>query len=251
MARGGTDAAWEAYGAADPYFGVLSDDRFRAADRDGEARRAFFAAGERDVAAVFRVFAERPGGEPAPRRALDFGCGVGRLVIPLARRCEAVVGVDVSPSMLTEAARNCREAGVANVSFARSDDRLSALEGTFDFVHSYIVFQHVPPRRGEAIFRLLLDRLEPGGRGAVHFTFGRDASRLRHLVHAARGALPGVNGLVNLAQRRRWGYPFMQMHLYDPARLLRILHGAGCPDVHLSLTDHGGWLGAMLYFRKP
>ena len=33
-------------------------------------------------------------------RALDFGCGVGRLTQALARRFDTVVGVDVSPQMV-------------------------------------------------------------------------------------------------------------------------------------------------------
>jgi hypothetical protein len=122
--------------------------------------------------------------------------------------------------------------------------------GTFDLIHSYIVFQHIPPARGEALFRAMLARLEPGGAGAVHFTYGRRAPLLRRLVHAARGTVLAVNGVVNLAQRRRWGYPFMQMHAYDLGRLFSLLHAAGCADVHATLTDHGGFLGAMLYFRK-
>jgi 2-polyprenyl-3-methyl-5-hydroxy-6-metoxy-1,4-benzoquinol methylase len=38
-----------------------------------------------------------------PSSVLDYGCGVGRLLIPLAERCECVVGVDVSDTMLREA----------------------------------------------------------------------------------------------------------------------------------------------------
>ena len=49
------------------------------------------------------------------RAALDYGCGVGRLTLPLAERCEHVYGVDVSPSMLREAARNAARMGLPNV----------------------------------------------------------------------------------------------------------------------------------------
>jgi len=50
------------------------------------------------VAAVFP-------GALRPARALDFGCGAARLVIPLAKRFEEVVGIDISPSTMSSSPR--------------------------------------------------------------------------------------------------------------------------------------------------
>ena len=61
----------------------------------------------------------------AQKSSLDFGCGVGRLIIPFARVFEHVTGVDISPAMLEIAQRNCLEQGIHNVEFVRSDDELS------------------------------------------------------------------------------------------------------------------------------
>lgn len=47
------------------------------------------------------------------RRLLEIGCGIGRLVAPLAREAGLVVGLDISPAMLAAARRRC--AGLANV----------------------------------------------------------------------------------------------------------------------------------------
>ncbi len=80
-------------------------------------------------------------------RALDFGCGVGRLVIPLSKIAESVTGVDVSESMLNEAISNCDNQNVNNANFIKADDNLSMLSGKYDFIHSYIVFQHIPTKR--------------------------------------------------------------------------------------------------------
>ena len=113
----------------------------------------------------------RLGADFQPRRVLDFGCGVGRLVLPLSRLCEEVVGVDVAEAMLSEAAANCRQAGATNVRLIRGDDRLSGVTGPFDFIHSFIVFQHVPVQRGLVLLERLLDLLAPDGVGALHFTY--------------------------------------------------------------------------------
>src|SRR5437879_11271567 len=41
---------------------------------------------------------------PRPGRLIDLGCGTGRLLLSLARRGFSVLGVDLSPEMLTVAA---------------------------------------------------------------------------------------------------------------------------------------------------
>src|SRR5580704_8517953 len=91
-----TDAEWEKWGQRDPYFGVLTDNRFRQKRLTADTKAEFFASGARDIDHVFQVCREHICPDFRPRSALDFGCGVGRLVIPLAALVEHVVGVDVS-----------------------------------------------------------------------------------------------------------------------------------------------------------
>src|SRR5215471_12281436 len=105
--------AWRTLGATDPYFAVLTDPRFREADRPGPARDALFQSGEDDISRLFeRIALEYP--DCAARRALDFGCGVGRLLLPLARRVPEVIGADVSTAMLAEAQQNAAQARLGN-----------------------------------------------------------------------------------------------------------------------------------------
>jgi SAM-dependent methyltransferase len=79
-----------------------------------------------------------------PRRALEVGCGPGRLMLPMSRFFDEIHGVDVSDEMLALASRNLRD--VTNVRLARnSGSDLAAFEASyFDFVYSYAVFQHIP-----------------------------------------------------------------------------------------------------------
>jgi SAM-dependent methyltransferase len=246
-----SDAAWTRYGEIDPYFGVVSHERFRRENLDAAAIAEFFQSGQRHLDWLVGTIRDRLGEELAPRRALDFGCGVGRLLIPLARLSQRVVGVDVSAGMLHEAARHCAEQAVGNVDLVRSDDRLSLVPGTFDFVHSWIVFQHIPPRRGMVVLREIVRRLEPGGLGALHVTHGSTAPRWQRVRAWLRSHGPGVNALVNIARGRRPGHPVMQMNAYDLNRIVALLQGAGCDRLHAHLTDHGGHLGAILVFRRP
>lgn len=245
-----SDRAWESFGRTDPYFGVLSHDRFHRADMEGPDRREFFATGEAHIDDIGRVIHDLLGVSLAPRRALDFGCGVGRVVIPLSRISGEVVGMDVSPSMLREAQRNCQLASVGNVHFLPSDDQLSQVNGAFDFIHSHIVFQHIPPRRGEMIIGRMLDHLEPGGVGAIHLTYSRRLTGWRRFQEWALQSLPLVHNLANVLRGRSYSYPLMQMNDYDLNRVLKILQEHACRWVHLRFSDHAGFLGVMMFFKR-
>lgn len=251
MLRNDSDRDWEKLGESDPYWAVLTDESFHQARLTPENTERFFALGERDVANVFAAIARCIAPDFRPTRALDFGCGVGRLVIPLAQRCGAVVGIDVSDAMLAEARRNADRAGVTNVEFVKGDDALSRVAGRFDFVHSYIVLQHIPVPRGEAIARRLLDLLEPGGVGALHYTYATGLSAKSRFLLWARVHVPLANPALNVLLRRKPSHPVMQLNEYSVSRLLGIMQDAGCSDVHGMLTDHQGNRGVMLLFRKP
>ena len=245
-------ARWERL-ARDPYYAVLLEDRFRLGQSVDEARAIFDASGEHDMGETLGEIRRLIDPAFRPRRAVDFGCGVGRLTIPLARASDQVVGVDISQAMLDEAGRNCAARGVTNVRLATSAEYFAsgADAEPVDFVHSYIVFQHIPPRAGLWLADALVRRLAAGGVGALHFTYARRTSSLRRVVNRLRRVVPGVNLLANLVQGRPIGEPLIPMNQYDPATLLAMLGDHGCTHVHARLTDHGGHLGAMLLFRKP
>lgn len=159
--------------------------------------------------------------------------------------------MDVSPAMLAEARRNCDAAGASHVRLLPSDDRLSAVEGEFDLVHSYIVLQHVPVRRGEHLVHELAARLAPGGVGVFHVTYARVAtSPLRRLVYWARTRVPGAHWALNLALGRPARAPLMQSNRYSVTRLLDILWRQGCAEAHVRFSDHQGYRGVLLFARK-
>jgi SAM-dependent methyltransferase len=266
-----TDHAWELWGARDPYYGVLTHPQYRAAVLTPEAKEEFFAMGRWHADRVLSTCRRHLDANFAPRRILDFGCGVGRLVIPFAAIAEAVVGVDISPSMLAEARSNCEERGLRNVSFVPSDDQLSAVEGGFDLVHSSIVLQHIDVQRGRGLFKQLVDRVNPGGCGALHVTFAWDV-HAANFGHPPPPVLPPPpSGLARFKQGiRRWLPrraqpeeavadapdpasldPEMQMHYYNLSELMFIAQRAGIHHVVTELTDHGGALGAFLFFQAP
>lgn len=132
------------------------------ADRRDWTDDDFLASGEVDVAThvdpVLRL-------APSTGRALDLGCGLGRLSRALARRFDEVAGVDISPEMV-ERARAFAPPVPGNVHYAvcAGDGGLPVPDATVDLAFSYLVFQHLPDRRAVRRYLVELARvLRPGG----------------------------------------------------------------------------------------
>ena len=244
------DRIWETWGHSDPYYAVLTSDEFHRDKLTDQSRDAFFRSGEIHIQMVLQWARDHLKKSFQPTRALDFGCGVGRLVLPLSRICQSVVGVDVSPGMLSEARENCRRYGRDNVELVLSDDDLARVSGTFDFIHSVIVFQHVPPPRGLSVLRAMLGKLNPGGIAALHFTLGRKAPVFRKLIHWCKKNVPLANRVSNVLQGRPASTPLIPMYSYDLNVIADILHANGCHQTMIQWSEASGYLGAFLFFRK-
>jgi SAM-dependent methyltransferase len=252
MHSNGERARWERL-AKQPYYAVLNEPGNRELTISGD-RGEFFASGEREIAGVVALIRQLVDPNFRPRRGLDYGCGVGRLLLPLARYCETVTGIDISSAMLEEARRNCVQRGIANAEFELADEYLSpnrAVDRNLDFIHSYIVFQHIPPAMGERIFRQLVARLRPQGVGAMQFTYARRASRLRRCINYLQRRVAPVNVLANAVRRRPLLEPAIPMFSYDLGSLITFLGEQGCGVVHAIPTTHGEHHGATLLFRLP
>ncbi|HET7478205.1 MAG TPA: methyltransferase domain-containing protein [Rubrobacteraceae bacterium] len=116
-------------------------------------------------------------------RYLDLGCSAGLYTRSLARELDGngdVVGVDISPSMLREAARRIRAAGAARASLARADaENLPFADGSFaGAVCGGSLNEFGDPARALRETRRVL---EPGGRIAIMGILRARTSRGRRL----------------------------------------------------------------------
>jgi hypothetical protein len=243
-----TDKAWEKFGRSDPYFGVLADEKFTA-PRIAENRDEFFATGRASVRHILKRY-EAHFAKLERGRALDHGCGVARLTLPLADEFSEVVALDVSRSMLEEARSNAERTGRANVEFALADDGLTNAPGEFDFVNSYMVLQHIPVRRGLAIASVLIEKVHPGGGFHMHFSIRTDPLRSRALWWASHH-IPGVKLWQNIFARRRWNAPAMQMNNYPLSRVAVLLAGLGITEFVITTERHASFLTCSVLGKKP
>lgn len=190
---------YEKWGSVDPMYAVLTrHDRAGSRWDTGE----FFHHGRQEVAAVAADLEAL--GIRLCGRALDFGCGVGRLSQALAEHVDEVLGVDIAKSMV-EAARshNSHPDRVRYLVNSRPD--LAILDdASFDFVYSNITLQHIPPRYARTyiceFFRVVRPggcvlfqmrsgpRIRPGSLRAFLYRLNRE--HVRHILQRLRGRPP-------------------------------------------------------------
>lgn len=132
---------------------------FGRRDQDNEE---FFATGAGLVKEMASELKRLPSGKDL--RALEIGCGPGRLLRPMSAYFAEIHGVDVSDEMVARARGNL--AGVPNAfaQVASGSDLAMFPDAHFDFVYSYAVFQHIPSH--EVVFSYLRETvrvLRPGG----------------------------------------------------------------------------------------
>jgi SAM-dependent methyltransferase len=122
----------------------------------------FLASGRLEIEQVM-AYLEKLGLAPKRGRALDFGCGVGRLSQALGDHFSQVVGVDIAPNMV-EQARRLNRHGDRVEYLVNSVADLSQLEsGSFDFAYSSMVLQHMHPHLQERYIAELLRVLAVDG----------------------------------------------------------------------------------------
>jgi SAM-dependent methyltransferase len=103
----------------------------------------FFASGEQEVGAALDRARELDRPERLGR-ALDFGCGVGRLTRALAERFSETVGVDVSEQMVEQARKLNTDRPNLDFAVNVAPDLAAFESDSFDLVYSSKVLQHMP-----------------------------------------------------------------------------------------------------------
>jgi trans-aconitate methyltransferase len=248
-----SDKHWRRLGRFDPYLKTVKTlDPYKLDPRlhTGNVVEPYFESGSRYVSDLFDTINQHVTGDFIPNVGVDFGCSVGRIAIPLAKRCKAVIGLDVSSDVLAEAERNAVRLNVTNVSWASSDDELTEIKEPIGLFHSYNVFQHLAVDRGLRIMRRALEKLTSSGVIAVHVPYQDKASQIRQAINWAQAHVPGVHAIANVVRGRAPDYPHMLMNVYSINDVFSLLRAAGCTRVHCNFVDQERYPGAVIIGRK-
>jgi SAM-dependent methyltransferase len=255
-------AEWNRRAAKDAHFYV-------AFGRQNQTEEDFSASAAEVMPMFEREFARLTPAPESARRALEIGCGPGRLMIPMSRCFGEIHGVDVSDEMVSLASERLRDIPNAHVHATSGDSLGMFADAYFDFIYSYIVFQHIPSR--EIVLNYLREAqraLKPGGvlccqlRGTAplasemsresetwtgcHFSAGEMAQFAREQAFP----LVGISGLDTQYMWTTFRKPLTSGTPYQPERILvEAITAANAaepripargPDAAVSL-----WIGGM------
>ena len=219
-------STWETWAATDPLFAILSD----PAKLGGKWDLEEFMAHTPELSQALSL-AKDHGLTYPTHRALDFGCGIGRITQALADHFESVVGIDISETMIAQAA-------VLN----RHGERCRYVTGTlkqfpvgeFDLAFSVYVIQHVPRSMQPEVLRDLVRVVKPGGLAAIQIAAPpRGMSRVRTQF--------GPRWLKELRFRRRFGKaPLIEMNPLSAGQVSQLIAPAQV------VAQEGEW-----FFLRP
>ncbi|MBI1852515.1 MAG: class I SAM-dependent methyltransferase [Planctomycetes bacterium] len=178
---------WNAFGAKDPMWAILTDPAKKGRKWDVDE---FFWSGDFDIQCVVE-YARHLGVDVARRTALDFGCGLGRLTQALCRHFQSVHGVDIAPTMIEQARRLSRNG--SRCTYRNASLRAGPVPGRRRVVSGSRVGGASPPRHGpefEGTPGATLDAQvgtaeDTDPRGAVR----TDDGNVRHPEGRGRGAV--------------------------------------------------------------
>ena len=127
------------------------------------------------------------------RDALEVGCGIGRLMVPLSARVRSVVGTDVSSGLISAATRRLEGCSNTRVQLTTGQNLSEFGSGSMDLVYSVDTFPYLV-LSGQTLverhFREVRRVLRPGGDFVLfNYVYGRsrgDAnSEVLALAHGA------------------------------------------------------------------
>ena len=242
-------AAFDRFAAREPYFSVLTDPKFRRDRLTPETEREFFASGEAIVTWMLDVIDAGLVPQFAPMSTLEYGCGVGRLALPLARRPGSVTAVDRSSAMLALAKQEANRCGLAHIAF-QTPAELWASKRTFDLVVCYHVLQRQRRPAAIALLRQLFGLVGPAGVGVFQWPYRSADDGLIGATRWVRASVPGVNAIVNRLRRKPAGDPFIPTHTFELNEGLAVLEDAGADLIHVTLERHEH-LDYAIAFAKP
>lgn len=126
---------WEEFAKENPEDYILTGD-ISYSTREGE--KHFFESGEKLTQQTIEEVGELL---PGKERALEIGCGTGRLTLPHAQIFDEVIAVDISSTMLAKLNENAKQLDQENIQTFRPSQNW--MDYPVDYAYSYLVFQHI------------------------------------------------------------------------------------------------------------
>lgn len=237
---------WDEFGQIDPLWAIL----FLNKEGNKWELDEFFKTGQENVDSVME-YLEKLHVSVSKGRALDFGCGVGRLTQALARYFSLVEGVDIAPSMIELANKFNRYGGRCEYYVNYAADLSMFDDEIFDFVYSNLVLQHLKPELSKNYIKEFLRVLAP--KGVLVFDLMTETSTFRGKLFIT--IYPLIIPALQLRQRfyrTLYKRPRMQIHIVQTGQVEAILQDNSAKLVDATkMTDKKPYQRVRYFVVKP
>jgi ubiquinone/menaquinone biosynthesis C-methylase UbiE len=205
-----------------------------------QSEEDFIKSGEYDAGKILSCL---PPFNHSSSSVLEIGCGIGRLLRPMSNRFAVLFGVDISAEMIQYGRQWLRDYPKVQLVQTKTNDLRMFKDNQFDFVYSYITFQHIPCRK--LIIKYIKETqrvLKPGG----YFRF--QTLRIRSPIELLKNR---VNIFLNRRKNYFVGYSWRESTLEKTVQACgfkevniqtrlnypnEASYGAGQPESHLWCT---------------
>ena len=225
---------WEGFAHDDPMWAILTrpNKRYKGWEHDD-----FFATGKKQIHHLFgELKAKKISFNTV--RAMDFGCGMGRLSRALADRFENTVGVDISSKMV-ELATSANQS-IKGLTFVQNSqipfEQFN--DETFDFVLSYITLQHNDPEISTQYLSEFCRILSTDGLLVFQLPSEPDNSWVGMLIRLPRPILNTLRWFRQLLFGQ--GRYLMEMHGVRKERVIRLLEEGGMTVLDVTECSFAG-----------
>lgn len=150
---------WTKLGSEDPYWGVLTQDRFRKGQCNVDE---FYASGE-STSKYLISLCEKYDIYPSTSNVLDFGVGVGRIAKHIIDKCNLLYAVDISDSYLEKCSSMFNNSYNTNYETVNYDNFYQHKFSNINLIYSFLVLQHNHPETMCDILKHFCKILNTGG----------------------------------------------------------------------------------------
>lgn len=191
------------------------------------------------------------------KRALDFGCGPGRLTQPLVKYFDEVHGVDISFSMIGRANKYNRHKNKCIYHANEKDNLRLFKENYFDFIYTTTTLENMEPKYAKRYIKEFLRILSP--KGLLIFQIpSQKIKKYSKLKQAFKFVTPtflhNLHGKIRselfALQAKIRNIPRMEMYCIKYENLIKFVDKIGGKIIDLHKTKEREFINCYYYVMK-